>query len=117
MRAESSRDPHDRGLSDLIGELSTHSDECRIRWAAHNVRILTTGVKLIHHPAVGELELPLDPSRWPPIPAKASLRICHIDFRTGKACIFKPRPIPLRASVARVSIAIRRRKAGQASRV
>ncbi len=42
--------------------------------------------------------------------------ICHIDARTRKARIFKPRPIPLRASVARVSIATRRRKAGQASR-
>jgi len=53
----SGRDPHDRGLSDLIGELSTRSDEFRVRWAAHNVRIHTTGVKLIHHPVVGDLEL------------------------------------------------------------
>jgi transcriptional regulator with XRE-family HTH domain len=57
LRAEAGRDPYDRGLSDLIGELSTRSEEFRVRWAAHNVRIHTTGVKLIHHPVVGDLEL------------------------------------------------------------
>jgi hypothetical protein len=29
LRAEAGRDPHDRQLSDLIGELSTRSDEFR----------------------------------------------------------------------------------------
>jgi hypothetical protein len=57
LRAEAGRDPHDRELSDLIGELSTRSHEFRVRWAAHHVRIHTTGVKLIHHPVVGDLEL------------------------------------------------------------
>jgi hypothetical protein len=32
----------------------------RVRWAAHNVRIHTTGVKLIHHPVVGDLDLPFE---------------------------------------------------------
>lgn len=44
-------------FSDRIGELSTRSGEFRVRWAAHNVQIHTTGVKLIHHPIVGDLEL------------------------------------------------------------
>ena len=57
LRAEAGRDPYDRGLTDLIGELSTRSDEFRARWAAHHVRIHATGVKLIHHPVVGDLEL------------------------------------------------------------
>jgi transcriptional regulator with XRE-family HTH domain len=60
LRAEAGRAPYDRRLSDLIGELSTRSDEFRGRWAAHNVRIHTTGVKLIHHPVVGDLELPFE---------------------------------------------------------
>jgi transcriptional regulator with XRE-family HTH domain len=60
LRAEAGRDPHDRQLSDLIGELSTRSDEFRVRWAAHNVRIHTTGTKLIHHPVVGDLDLPFE---------------------------------------------------------
>lgn len=57
LRAEAGRDPYDRRLSDLIGELSTRSEEFRIRWAAHNVQIHTSGVKLLHHPTVGDLDL------------------------------------------------------------
>jgi hypothetical protein len=41
----------------LIGELSTRSDEFRVRWADHNVRLHVTGRKAIHHPTVGELDL------------------------------------------------------------
>ena len=57
LRAEAGRDPYDRQLSELIGELSTRSEEFRGRWAAHHVRIHTTGVKRLHHPVVGDLEL------------------------------------------------------------
>jgi transcriptional regulator with XRE-family HTH domain len=57
LRAEAGRDPYDRQLSDLIGELSTRSNEFRGRWAAHNVRIHTSGLKRLHHPVVGDLEL------------------------------------------------------------
>jgi len=60
LRAEVGRDPYDRQLSDLIGELSTRSDQFRVRWGAHNVRIHTTGVKLLHHPVVGDLDLPFE---------------------------------------------------------
>lgn len=60
LRAEAGRDPHDRDLSDLVGQLSTRSDEFRRRWAAHDVRIHATGVKLIHHPVVGDLDLPFE---------------------------------------------------------
>ena len=60
LRAEAGRDPYDRRISDLIGELSTCSDEFRVRWAAHNVRIHTTGVKRLHHPVVGDLDLPFE---------------------------------------------------------
>jgi hypothetical protein len=57
LRSEAGRDPYDRGLSDLVGELSTQSETFRTRWAAHNVRIHQTGVKRVHHPVVGELSL------------------------------------------------------------
>ena len=60
LRAEAGRDPHDRDLSDLVGQLSTRSDDFRLRWAAHNVRIHSTGVKLFHHPVVGDLDLPYE---------------------------------------------------------
>jgi hypothetical protein len=57
LRTEAGRDPYDRELSDLVGELSTQSEEFRTRWAAHNVRIHRTGAKDLHHPVVGALSL------------------------------------------------------------
>lgn len=57
LRAEAGRDPYDRALTDLIGELSTRSDIFRSWWAAHNVRLHRTGVKRLHHPEVGDLIL------------------------------------------------------------
>jgi transcriptional regulator with XRE-family HTH domain len=57
MRAEAGRDPHDRGLQDLVGELSTRSDVFRRLWADHNVRTHGAGTKRFNHPVVGELTL------------------------------------------------------------
>ena len=57
LRSEAGRDPYDRGLSDLVGELSTQSELFRTLWAAHNVRYHDTGIKRIHHPVVGDLTL------------------------------------------------------------
>lgn len=55
MRAEAGRDPHDKGLQDLVGELSTRSDAFRALWGAHNVRTHGTGTKRFNHPIVGEM--------------------------------------------------------------
>jgi transcriptional regulator with XRE-family HTH domain len=57
MHAEAGRDPHNPGLQDLVGELSTRSDTFRRLWASHNVRTHGTGTKRFHHPDVGELVL------------------------------------------------------------
>lgn len=57
LHAEAGRDPFDRCLTDLVGELSTRSEEFRKRWAQHDVRHHRSGVKTIRHPAVGDLEL------------------------------------------------------------
>ncbi|MDI3406029.1 helix-turn-helix transcriptional regulator [Streptomyces cavernicola] len=57
LRAEAGREPHDRALRDLIGELSTLSPDFRTMWAAHDVRIRHDGAKRLQHPEVGELEL------------------------------------------------------------
>lgn len=57
MRAEAGRDPHDRGLQDLVGELSTRSETFRTLWGAHNVRTHGAGTKRFRHPVVGELTL------------------------------------------------------------
>jgi transcriptional regulator with XRE-family HTH domain len=57
LRTSAGKDPHDKGLHDLVGELSTRSDEFRRRWGAHNVRTHGTGVKHFHHHIVGGLTL------------------------------------------------------------
>ncbi|MFL6123992.1 helix-turn-helix domain-containing protein, partial [Actinophytocola sp.] len=57
LRTEAGRDPHNRDLTDLIGELCTRSADFRTRWAAHDVRLHRTGAKSFRHPAVGELTL------------------------------------------------------------
>ncbi|MFD6697933.1 MULTISPECIES: helix-turn-helix transcriptional regulator [unclassified Microbacterium] len=58
LRGYAGRNPRDRQLTDLIGELATRSDTFRVRWASHDVRDYRTGTKRIHHPEVGDLELP-----------------------------------------------------------
>lgn len=57
LRTEAARDPHNKELHDLIGELSTRSGEFRERWGAHNVRHHGTGFKTFRHPVVGEMTL------------------------------------------------------------
>jgi transcriptional regulator with XRE-family HTH domain len=57
MRAEAGRDPHDKGLQDLVGELSTRSDVFRRLWGAHDVRTHGSGTKRFRHPVVGELTM------------------------------------------------------------
>jgi transcriptional regulator with XRE-family HTH domain len=57
LRSEAGRNPYDRGLSDLVGELSTRSQEFGTWWSAHNVRYHRTGTKRLRHPVVGELTL------------------------------------------------------------
>src|SRR5215216_2076760 len=57
LRTEAGRDPYDKGLHDLVGELSTRSDDFRRRWSAHNVRYHGAGTKRFHHHVVGDLTL------------------------------------------------------------
>ncbi|WP_121715352.1 helix-turn-helix transcriptional regulator [Streptomyces sp. E5N91] len=57
VRTEAGRNPHDKDLHDLVGELSTRSDEFRTRWGAHNVRLHSTGTKHFHHHTIGDLTL------------------------------------------------------------
>lgn len=57
LRSNAGRKPDDRALSDLVGELSTRSEEFRREWARHDVRFHNSGIKRLHHPQVGDLEL------------------------------------------------------------
>jgi len=57
LRTEAGRDPHDRQLQDLVGELSTLSEDFRRRWSSHEVRLHGAGSKQFHHCVVGDLDL------------------------------------------------------------
>jgi hypothetical protein len=57
LRTEAGRDPHDKDMHDLVGELSTRSEEFRRRWSSHNVRYHGAGTKHFRHEAVGDLAL------------------------------------------------------------
>ncbi|MFT3877475.1 MAG: helix-turn-helix transcriptional regulator [Propioniciclava sp.] len=57
LRTEAGRDPHNKDLHDLVGELSTRSTEFRRLWGTHNVRHHGAGFKTFRHPVVGEMTL------------------------------------------------------------
>jgi transcriptional regulator with XRE-family HTH domain len=65
LRAEAGRNPYDRALTELVGELSTRSETFRTRWAAHDVRFHRTGRKQLHHPVVGDLDLSFEAMELP----------------------------------------------------
>ncbi|MBP1078956.1 transcriptional regulator with XRE-family HTH domain [Microbacterium terrae] len=68
MRGEAGRNPYDKRLTDLVGELSTRSERFRTLWAAHNVRYHRSGVKRLRHPVVGDLELTYEAFELPADP-------------------------------------------------
>jgi transcriptional regulator with XRE-family HTH domain len=57
LRIEAGRDPYNRRLTDLVGELSTRSEPFRTWWATHNVRLHNSATKLMRHPVVGDIEV------------------------------------------------------------
>lgn len=100
LRAAAGRDPYDRSPSDLVGQLSTRSDEFRIGWAAHDVAFHRTATKQMHHPLVGDLTLAFEMleshpirgcrcSSIPPSPAHRLKRPCassRAGARRGPSC-------------------------------
>ena len=68
LRAEAGTNPYDRDLSELVGELSTRSEDFATRWAAQNVRFHRSGLKDIHHPVVGDLHLTFEALALPADP-------------------------------------------------
>jgi transcriptional regulator with XRE-family HTH domain len=82
LRTEAGRNPHDKALSGLIGELSTRSEIFRTWWAAHNVRFHRTGIKRLHHPVVGDLSLTYEALD---LAADAGLRISAYTAEPGTA--------------------------------
>ncbi|HMD91193.1 MAG TPA: helix-turn-helix transcriptional regulator [Trebonia sp.] len=73
LRAAAGRDPYDKPLSDLVGELSTRSELFRTLWAAHDVQHHRTGRKGLHHPVVGDLDLTYEAFELPSEPGLTML--------------------------------------------
>ncbi|HEX6340956.1 helix-turn-helix transcriptional regulator [Umezawaea sp.] len=68
LRTEAGRDPHDEELIALVGELSTRSDLFRRRWASQDVQLHRSGLKRVHHPVVGRLDLDVESMEVPAEP-------------------------------------------------
>jgi transcriptional regulator with XRE-family HTH domain len=60
LRSAAGRDPFDRELTDLVGELATRSEDFRTRWASHNVTLHQHGSKHFQHPIVGLIDVTFD---------------------------------------------------------
>lgn len=84
LRAEAGREPHDRALRELVGELCTLSPEFRGLWAAHDVLIRHDGVKRLQHPDVGHLELTFQ-SLGLPLPGRAVQDLVTYTAEPGSA--------------------------------
>lgn len=65
LRTEAGRNPHDRALNSLIGDLATGSVEFSTRWARHHVRFHRSATKTLHNPLVGDIELTGDALELP----------------------------------------------------
>jgi transcriptional regulator with XRE-family HTH domain len=68
LHTEAGRDPFNKSLTDLVGELSTRSEDFRVRWAQHDVRLHNGGYKDFYHPVVGNLHLAFDALELPNAP-------------------------------------------------
>ena len=68
LRLEAGRNPHDPDLIHLIGELSTQSELFRERWASRDVIFHRSGLKRLHHPIVGDLDLNYESMELPSEP-------------------------------------------------
>lgn len=105
LRLEAGHHPEDPRLTELVGELTIKSPEFRTWWADHNVREKTHGVKLYHHPVVGDMTLayenvivPGDPDQAlciytvePGSPSEAALRLLASWTATPSADPYAPR--------------------------
>jgi transcriptional regulator with XRE-family HTH domain len=80
LRAAAGRDPHDRELTDLVGELATRSDVFRTEWASHNVTLHQHGHKHFQHPLVGLIDVTFDSM---PLPADPGLTLTAYSTEPG----------------------------------
>jgi transcriptional regulator with XRE-family HTH domain len=81
LRTEAGRNPFDRRLNELVGELSSRSELFRAQWSRHDVHLHQTGRKHFWHPAVGELDLVSDALE---LPGDTGLTVDTLQRRAGQ---------------------------------
>ncbi|HZC69331.1 MAG TPA: helix-turn-helix transcriptional regulator [Jatrophihabitans sp.] len=84
LRLEAGRNPHDKDLITLVGELSTQSEPFRRHWASQDVKFHRSGRKRLRHPTVGELDLNFESLELPSEP-ELCLNIYTADPGTSTA--------------------------------
>ncbi|HVV07715.1 XRE family transcriptional regulator [Amycolatopsis sp.] len=57
LRLAAAAQPRNQRIANLIGELMMHSPEFPAWWSEHRVQERSTGLKRLHHPVAGDLEL------------------------------------------------------------
>lgn len=82
LRSEAGRNPYDRDLADLVGQLSVRRDEFRVLWAGHDVRYHRSGTKRFHHQLVGDLTLAYESLQ---LPADPGLTLVTYSAEPGSA--------------------------------
>lgn len=68
LRLSTGAHAEDRGVRELVGELSLKSEDFRRLWADHQVKACMYGVKRIRHPVAGLLTLPYESLTLPETP-------------------------------------------------
>ncbi|OIJ65106.1 helix-turn-helix domain-containing protein [Streptomyces mangrovisoli] len=82
LRMDAGCYPDDPRLSALVGELSVKSEDFRRLWATHDVREKSHGLKQLHHPLVGPLQLYFESFRLPDDPDQA-LVVYHAEAHSA----------------------------------
>jgi hypothetical protein len=80
IRFEAGRDPLNRDLTALIGELSTRSPQFRENWAEQDVHEHRTGRKTYRHPELGAIDVSYDVFE---MPGEPGLSICTYTAEEG----------------------------------
>lgn len=57
LRFVAAQHPDDRAMAELVGELSMRSTTFATLWSKHSVELCSSGVKRLHHPEIGDLDV------------------------------------------------------------
>jgi hypothetical protein len=71
LRSELGRAPYDPELAELVDGLNRQSEDFRRFWKDRDVRYHDTGVKRVHHPVVGDLDLTFEAMELPADPGQS----------------------------------------------